>query len=157
MVDKKTRARLSPNHTYFPIPSLYTTLPQTDVQIIEEVLASDFVAPVPEAEVNLSVLPDGLGLHPVTIIARSMSLLFLWEFRAAYLLLKGYISSNFEASDVTPNVALLLRALQAYADIIYNGSFEAARACLVDLKQILVPLHLEGYNDLTVQIALHEQ
>ena len=153
MVDTETMATLSPNHTYFPIPSLYTTLPQSDVQTIEEILASDFVAPVPETETNFAAMPEDLKFHPVTLIARSVNLLFLWEFRAAYVLLHGFVSSNFEGSDVVPQVALLVRALHAHADVVYVGSFESARACLVDLKSLLVPLRLEDYTDLTVWIA----
>lgn len=150
MADKKAMTGLSPNHTYFPIPSLYSSLPQNDAQTIEEILASDFVAPVPEAEIKFAAMPNDVKLHPVTVIARSVNLLFLWEFRAAYVFLHDFVSNNFEGSDLVPPVASLVRALLAYADIVYNGYFESARACLAELKGLLMPLRLEEYTDLMV-------
>ena len=41
---------LSPSRAYFPIPSLYSSLPQDVAQTVEEILALDFAAPAPEAE-----------------------------------------------------------------------------------------------------------
>lgn len=148
---------LSPNHTYFPIPSLYSSLPQNAAQTIEEILASDFVAPAPEAETEFAAMPDDVKLHPVTVIARSVNLVFLWEFRAAYVFLHGFISSNLKGPDLVPPVASLIRALLAYADIVYNGYFESARASLVELKGLLMPLRSEEYTDLMVWIMSHRQ
>ena len=150
MANTKTVATLSPNDTYFPVPSLYYTLTQSDVQIIERILASDFVAPAPEMETHLAALNHDLKAHPVTVIARSINLLYLWEFRAVYDLLHGFVSRQYEGLDGGPQMALLVQALLAYADVTYNRSFELARACLVGLKGVLTPLCLEDYTDLTV-------
>ena len=152
VADEQGMTGLSPNHTYFPIPSLYNGLPQNVAHAIEEILASDFTAPVPEAEIRFAAMPNDVKLHPVTVIARSVNLVFLWEFRAAYVFLHGFVSSNFEGSNLVPPVASLIRALLAYADIVYNGYFESARACLMELKGLLTPLRLEEYTDIMVWI-----
>lgn len=152
MANQNATTGLSPNHTYFPLPSLYRNLPQDDAQTIEEILASDFVAPAPEAEKRFAAMSNDKKLHPVTVIARSVNLFFLWEFRAAYGVLHDYVSSKFEDSSLVPPVASLVRALLAYADIVYNGKFELARACLVELRGLLMPLGQEEYTDLTVGI-----
>ncbi|KAL8785119.1 MAG: hypothetical protein Q9195_008765 [Heterodermia aff. obscurata] len=152
MADRNAMTGPSPNHTYFPIPSLYSSLPQDITQTIEEILASDFEAPAPEAEKKFAAMPNDVKSHPVTVIARSVNLLYLWEFRAVYMFLHAYVSSNFERSDLVLPVASLIRALLAYADIVYNGYFETARACLVELKSLLMPLQLGEYTDLMVYI-----
>lgn len=154
MADKNAMANLSPNETYFPIPSLYSSLPQDHVQTIEGILASDFVAPAPEAERKFAAMSDNVRLHPVTIIARSVNLFYLWEFRAAHVILHEFVSSKLESSDLVPPLASLVRAFLAYADIVYNGRFESARACLEEIKDLLAPLRLEGYTDLMVGIII---
>ena len=150
MIIQKSKSP-SPNQTYFQIPSLYTKLAEDDVETIEKILASDFVAPVPEAETALSALPDRLRLHHVTLIVRALNLLYLWEFRAAYALLSAFVSSKSLIEGIVPEELLLIQTLLAFADIVFNGSFTLARSCLSDLKDLLMQIRLEDYTDLTVR------
>ncbi|KAL6713109.1 hypothetical protein ACLMJK_009230 [Lecanora helva] len=152
MRNSKPLASLSPNKTYFPIPSLYTLLSESDGQIIEQILASDFVAPTPQAEQSFAALPDNLRLHPVTIIARAINLLYLWEFRVAHSLLYEFVSGKEKIHNVEKEQSLLIQAFLAYTDIMFNGSFKRARACLLELRDLLAPIELERHTDLTIYL-----
>ena len=153
MDEAYTNASLSPNHTYFPIPSLYAGLPETDVQAIEQILASDFAAAVPEAEEAFAALPERLRTKSVVVIARAINFLFLWNFRAAHDFLEKVDLSGDLLGNLLQEESLLIRSLFAFAKIIFVGSFELARTCLAELKSLFAQAHLQHCTDLTVWLV----
>lgn len=150
MAEMHLSDRLSPNTSYFPIPSLYAGLAHENVEIVERILASDFVATTPEAEQAFAALPEGLRSESVVLIARAINFLYLGNFRAAHDLIEGANWSDDGLGLFAREKSLLLRSFLAFAKIVFKGSFELARTCLADLRVMFSQADLGNCTDRTV-------
>ena len=152
MSEQLSRGPLSPNATYFAIPSLYAALPDNDVKLLENCFALQFTALPAEAEEAFNSLPLPLRHHPAALIGLTINLQGQWKFRVADALLEGILPGLLKDKD--QEEVLLIRCLFAYVKIVIKGSFFMARDCMVELRALLGATSVEEYTDIRVWLIL---
>ena len=136
----------SPNASYFPLPSLYASLQDTEITVLEEAFALVVTGAYSQAETAYERLPLRLKFHSVVVIGRSIGLIQQWRFKETHRLLQE--AQEYGAGGREEN--LLIRALFAYVNIAYTGSFIQARDSIRELRQLITTIHIEDFTDVQV-------
>ena len=148
MSELLSRELLSPNTTYFAVPSLYRALAGDDVRLLEHCFALEFTALPAEAEEAFNSLPLPLKHRPPAVIGLTVNLRGQWKFRVAEAFLEGILQALLKDND--QEEALLVLCLFAYVKIVIRGSFLMAKDCMVKLRALLGATSIEEYTDIRV-------
>ncbi|MCJ1385804.1 hypothetical protein MMC17_008928 [Xylographa soralifera] len=138
----------SPNISYFPLPSLYASLPEGDINLLEKAFALVVTGAFIEADRTYERLPPQLKFHSVVTIGRSTSYLQQWRFRECYAILEEALSH--EDGGRSSEEDLLIRTLFAYVNIVFLGSFVLARECMREIKSLVKNVCVKDITDIQI-------
>lgn len=141
----------SPNVSYFSLPSLYASLQDEEIAVLEKAFALVVTGAYSEAEIAYERLPLRLKFHPVVVIGRSTGLTQQWRFREAHQILQEAIDQEFDAGSREENI--LIRAVFAYVTIAFKGSFVQARDSIRELRQLITTIQVEDFTDVQVFVC----
>ena len=140
----------SPNASYFPIPSLYASLQDEEIDLLEKAFALVVTGALIEADETYERLPPQLRFHSVVIVGRATSYLQQWGFRESYAILEAALGHDQDGRGSEED--LLIRTLFAYVNIVLLGSFVPARDCMREIRSLMQNICMEDITDIQVKI-----
>ena len=150
METEKINHLTSPNNSHFPIPSLYASLQDEEIHLMEEAFALVMTGAFAEADRAYERLPSQLTSHSIVIICKSIAYLQQWRFRECYAVLEAALSHG--ADGRKGDEYLLTRTLFAYVNILFRGSFVLARDCMREIRSLIQSIRPEDITDIQVGI-----
>ncbi|MCJ1224379.1 hypothetical protein MMC12_001024 [Toensbergia leucococca] len=146
---ERTSCLTSPNVAWFPVPSLYASLQDESINLLETCFALVVTGAFFEADRAYEGLPQQLRHHCATVLGRSIGLLQQWRFKDAYLILQEALLHGPDGRSYEEY--LLIRILFAYVSIKFKGSFVQARDCMRELRLLIKNVPMQELKDIQVR------